>query len=335
MLRIHFTADDLARTRVAGTVGAAAETYYSLEMLGRRSCPVPFRRWRAEVAGRLVQDTAQDTAPLTALLPARGPGLDLLALAGDSPDPEHAVDGLLRAPRARVRREVEAVAFDPAHTAWARSLAEGDGGARRQLAAAFAACHRAAVGPYWSACRSRLDAVRAQYARTFLDEGVEGLLASLCPPLVRWLPPVLEVRHPRAVEVHLGGRGLVLAPTVFSWRELSLLYDPYDDEAVPRLTVPAVTGPETGSALWPGRGPADGAGLGALLGRTRAAALHLVAEGCGTTELARRLGVTPAAASQHAKALRGAGLITTSRRGGSVLHVTTPLGRELLRGTCP
>ncbi|MEU7555798.1 winged helix-turn-helix domain-containing protein [Streptomyces sp. NPDC044571] len=326
MLRIHFTAEDLARTRVAGTIGAAAETYYSLEMLGRRSGAVPFHRWRGEVTGRL----AQDAGPLTALLPARGPGLDLLALAGDSPDIDHAVDGLLRAPRARVRREVEAVAFDPAHTAWARSLAEGDGGARRQLAAALAACHRATVAPYWSACRSRLDAVRAQHARTFLDGGVEGLLASLCPPLVRWRAPVLEVQYPRPVEVHLGGRGLVLAPTVFSWRELSLLYDPYDDEAVPRLTVPAVTGPEAGSALWPGPGLPDDDPLGTLLGRTRAAALRVVAEGVGTTELARRLGVTPAAASQHAKALRGAGLITTSRRGGSVLHVTTALGRELL-----
>lgn len=59
----------------------------------------------------------------------------------------------------------------------------------------------------------------------------------------------------------------------------------------------------------------------------------IVAEGCGTGEPARRLGVSPAAASRHAKALRGAGLITTSRRGGSVLHVTTALGRELLGGS--
>ncbi|MET7620371.1 transcriptional regulator [Streptomyces sp. NPDC005408] len=328
MLRIHFTADDLARTRVATTIGAAAETYYSLEMLSRRSCAVPFQRWRATVAGQL----AADAKPLTTLLPAYGPGLDLLALAGDSPDIDHAVDGLLRAPRTRVRRELEAVAFASVHSSWARSVADGDAEARRQLAAALVACHRVTVGPYWSASRSRLDAVRAHYARTFLEEGVEGMLASLCPPLVRWRPPVLEVRHPRPVEVHLGGRGLVLVPTVFSWRELSLLYDPYDDEAVPRLTVPAVTDPASGSALWRGQGPAADEALGALLGRTRAAALRIVAEGCGTTELAGRLGVTPAAASQHAKALRGAGLITTIRRGGSVLHVTSALGRELLGG---
>ncbi|MER5728294.1 winged helix-turn-helix domain-containing protein [Streptomyces sp. NPDC002138] len=329
MLRIHFTADDLARTRVASTIGAAAETYYSLEMLGRRSLAAPFQPWRAKVTGRL----SQDARPLTVLMPDHGPGLDLLTLAGDSPDIGEAADTLLRAPRSRVRRELEAVALDSARSSWARSLAEGDGEARRHLAAALVACHRATVGPYWPAARSRLEAVRAQLARTFLDTGVEGLLATLCPPLVRWSPPVLEVRHPRHLDVHLGGRGIVLAPTLFSWRELSLLYDPYDEESVPRLTVPAVTDPADGSALWhDGDGAGTDEALGTLLGRTRAAALRLLVDGCGTTELAGRLGITPAAASQHAKALRGAGLITTSRRGGCVLHVTTALGRELLGG---
>lgn len=330
VLRLHFTADDLARTQVATTIGAAAETYYSLEMLSRGSLAGPFWHWRAKVAGRL----PQDAKPLTVLMPDHGPGLDLLALAGDSSDIDQAVETLLRAPRARVRRELEAVAYDSVHSSWARTVAEGDGEARRQLATALAACHRVTVEPYWSAARSRLEAVRAQYARTFLETGVEGLLASLCPPLVRWNPPVLEVSHPRPLDVHLGGRGLVLAPTVFSWRELSLLYDPYDDESVPRLTLPVVTDPADGCALWHGGNGASGdEALGALLGRTRAAALHLLVAGCGTTELAGRLGITPAAASQHAKALRGAGLITTSRRGGSVLHVTTALGRELLGGT--
>lgn len=228
MLRIHFTAEDLARTRVAGTIGAAAETYYGLEMLCSRTLPLPFRRWRATVAGRL----GDDAGPLTALLPARGPGLDLLALAGDSPDIDHAVETLLRAPRLRMRRELEPVAVGPAHTGWARAVADGDADSRRLLAAGLVACHRVAVAPYWAASRSRLDVVRAQYARTFLEGGVDALLTALSPPLVRWRPPVLEIRHPRPVEVHLGGRGLILAPTLFSWRQCSLLYDPYDEASV-------------------------------------------------------------------------------------------------------
>ncbi|MEU3465412.1 winged helix-turn-helix domain-containing protein [Streptomyces sp. NPDC006733] len=327
MLRIHFTADDLARTRVAATIGAAVETYYSLELLGRRGLAVPFWHWRAQIADRL----PQEAKPLTVLMPDRGPGIDLLALAGDSPDIDEAVDSLLRVPRARVRREFEAVGFNAAGSSWARTLVEGDGEARGQLAAALASSHRATVRPYWQAARSRLDAVRARYARAFLEGGVEELLASLCPTLVRWCPPVLEVRHPRPVEVHLGGRGLVLAPTIFSWRELSLLHDPHDEQSVPRLTVPAVTDLADACALWQGdNGAGADEALGVLLGRTRAAALQLLMDACGTTALAGRLGVTPAAASQHTKALRDAGLITTSRSGSSVLHVTTALGRELL-----
>lgn len=326
VLRIHFTAEDLARTRVARTIGAAAETYYSLELLHRRSLPLPFQRWRATVAGRL----GSEAGPLTTLLPTGGPGLDLLALAGDSPDIDDAVEALLRAPRTRVRREVEPIAVSSAHMAWARAVAEGGSDARRRLAAGLVACHRVAVAPYWAASRSRVDAVRAQYAGTFLRGGVDALLAGLCPASVRWRPPVLEVRYPRPVDIHLGGRGLILVPTLFSWREFSLLYDPYDDESVPRLTVPVVSDPATGAALWRPGGPAADDPLGALLGRTRAAALRVAAHGCSTTELAARLGVSLPAASQHAKALRDARLITTGRQGGSVLHMATDLGRELL-----
>ncbi|MFJ8297128.1 ArsR family transcriptional regulator [Streptomyces sp. NPDC094447] len=49
-----------------------------------------------------------------------------------------------------------------------------------------------------------------------------------------------------------------------------------------------------------------------------------------TTDLARRTGVSNATASAHAAALRGAGLITTTRTGRSVHHERTPLGALLL-----
>lgn len=43
------------------------------------------------------------------------------------------------------------------------------------------------------------------------------------------------------------------------------------------------------------------------------------------------MGISLAAASQHASVLRGAGLIATRRQGSAVLHVLTPLGAELLQ----
>ncbi|MER5259986.1 MULTISPECIES: winged helix-turn-helix domain-containing protein [unclassified Streptomyces] len=325
MLRIHFTAEDLTRTRVAATIGVAAEVYYSLELLREHREFPHLRSWRAAVAGRM----GADTRPLTSLVPVRGPGLDLLALMGDAPSVDHAVDNLLHAPVSRLRRELEELDFHPRHLPWARRVSEGDRDARQQLADAVRACHRLTVEPYWHRGRSDLVALTTRCANLMLEGGIDLLLRSICPPLVRWRPPVLEAPYPRRVEVRLQGRGLVITPTVFSKHPVSFLWDPLDPAQPPRLTVPALRRSLTGNE------PAEGEGsavrnLESLLGRTRAAALHVTAEGCTTSELARRLNVTAAAASQHARVLRNTNLITTSRRGGSVLHFITPLGLALL-----
>ncbi|MEU6309635.1 winged helix-turn-helix domain-containing protein [Streptomyces sp. NPDC047014] len=326
MLRIHFTAEDLARTRVGPGIGAAAETYYGMALLRNPRTAPPFRRWKGAVARHL----GAEAGPLLALLPDRGPGLDLLTIAGDAPSLGEAVEGLLGASRARLREELSQLSVRPADAAWVRSLRDGDAEALRLLARSLEACHRGAIAPYGDRAAAHLDAVRAAYARTLMEGGVERLLAGLCVPLVRWRAPVLEVRHPKEVEFRLGGRGLVLVPAVFMGRTPTLLWDPADEAAPPRLTVPTVTDPEVGEALWE---RADGTAqdaLGALLGRTRAAALKVTVGGCNTTELARRLNVSLAAASQHATVLRNAHLITTSRRGGAVLHSITALGIDLL-----
>ena len=70
--------------------------------------------------------------------------------------------------------------------------------------------------------------------------------------------------------------------------------------------------------------------LGKLVGQTRSAVLHGVGGGCTTSELARRVGVSLASASQHASVLREAGLVTTRRAGRSVAHRLTARGREML-----
>ncbi|MFC9268270.1 ArsR/SmtB family transcription factor [Streptomyces zhihengii] len=326
MLRIHFTAEDLARTHVAPTIGAAAETVHSLELL-REPRDIPLLGlWRSAVRERV----GADAGPLTSLIPARGPGLDVPALMGDAGSLEHAVDHLMSVPVARLRREFAGIDFHPAHLPWARRVSEGDREARKDLADAVRAVHRLAVEPYWRQARSELAAFAARCADLLLDGGADLLLRSVCPPLVRWRPPVLEAPHPRPVEVRLRGSGLVITPAVFSPQSVSFLWDPLDASRPPRLTVPVLREPLTGA------GPAlpdgsPGPHLESLLGRTRAAALRVTAQGCTTTELARRLGVSAAAASQHATVLRRAELITTRRRGGSVLHLVTPLGLALLR----
>jgi DNA-binding transcriptional ArsR family regulator len=72
--------------------------------------------------------------------------------------------------------------------------------------------------------------------------------------------------------------------------------------------------------------------LGSLIGRTRAGILGALKTTSTTTELAHRLDVSLASASQHAAVLRSAGLISTHRQGGHVLHTLTALGVDLLNG---
>ena len=53
-------------------------------------------------------------------------------------------------------------------------------------------------------------------------------------------------------------------------------------------------------------------------------------DGCTTGEVARRLNISAAAASQHTTVLRNAGLLVSQRDRNTVLHTLTPLGRAML-----
>ncbi|WUT08613.1 helix-turn-helix domain-containing protein (plasmid) [Streptomyces sp. NBC_00704] len=326
MKRIHFTAEDLVRTRVARTIGVAAETFDSVKLLTDRDTSLAFRRWHVSVRGRL----GEQAGPLAALMPGRGPLLDAMSLMGDTASIDEAVDNLMAAPRALMRIELENIDFRPVHRSWARNLVDGDREARVQVAAALRACHRITVAPYWSRVRSHLGEVRAAYVGTMADGGVEQLLTTLCGSLVRWRPPVLEVVHPHDADIHLNGRGLVIAPTVFSTQQVELLFPPMDPARAPILAVPTLSGTSLDTALWEGVGESTAPSLDDLLGRTRAAVLRATVGGCGTTELARRLNISPATASHHARVLRNARLVTTRHEGKTVLHTVTSLGIALL-----
>jgi DNA-binding transcriptional ArsR family regulator len=107
-----------------------------------------------------------------------------------------------------------------------------------------------------------------------------------------------------------------------------------DAQAPPWLVLPAADEGIGHARLWSGPRPggtrSGGTALAALVGRNRATVLGSIADGCTTTELAERAGISVASASQHASVLRDAGLIVTRRQGGAVLHLLTPLGTELL-----
>lgn len=212
------------------------------------------------------------------------------------------------------------------------------GGQHPQVMSAVQDFSRLAVAPHWERICAHLDSARESLRHIMVRDGIGALLGNLGPG-ISWKPPVLEIDGIGSGKLKPAGRGLVLTPSLFLHRPAHLVrIDRGDPQSAPLLALPDRPHPEDLPSLLAG---ADGArgdrredidSLAALVGRTRAATLRAVREGCGNAELAERLGVTTAAVSQHTSVLRAAGLISTRRRGSHAVHTVTHLGRLLLRG---
>jgi DNA-binding transcriptional ArsR family regulator len=323
--RIHFSEDDLARIQVSPTLGPLAETVLALALLRCSRQPRSMlSEWRGQVR------VTPRMRPLTALIPPDCNGVDLPTLVGETATIEQGVQALLDVPREHLLVEMEWI--DRRHRLPPLAWAMAEAGGRPELAEATQVAYQELIQPFWPRIRASLHAEHAARRRTLAAEGPGALLASLQGPLIRWRPPVLEILRPGRVEMELAGRGIALVPSVFVGRAPSLHENPNDDDEMPRLILPAEGAGR--ARLWAvsrGLAGSRGSALAALVGRNRAAVLQSIADGCTTTELAHRVGISLAAASQHASVLRGAGLIATRRQGSAVLHVLTPLGAELLQ----
>ncbi|WP_119295123.1 helix-turn-helix domain-containing protein [Streptomyces sp. YIM 130001] len=322
MLRVHFTAEDLGRVRVAAGPDHLWELSNSVQTLQRRDGEGVFGPWRRWVRPRLPAN-CRDLSPL---LPPHGSSPDFLTpTCGDGETFQAAVDTLVRTPEPRLRKDLERVAAARPLPGWTQALAGGDGSALLRLGQALRAYHEEAVAPFWPRIHAHIDADRIVRLRGLLDGGTEGLLAGLGPRF-RWRPMVLEVDYPVDQELRLDGRGLTLQPSFFCWPTAITLAD---DALPPVLVYPIEHDMEWNVPAADGRG--DGGALGQLLGHTRARVLRAVRTGASTVALARLLGVTHPAVSQHMKVLRGAGLVATVRKDGRSLHVATAEGRALMR----
>ncbi|MFC0627876.1 winged helix-turn-helix domain-containing protein [Kribbella deserti] len=319
MMHIEFTAADLARTRILPTLGPFAETALgvgSVRMTGRPTAP-----WRAAIRGA----SARELAELSLFYcPTPHIQLDLFSRVGPAEDFGTGAEAVLAIPERSFRDEVEVARcrFTPS---WLRGIERAELPARRRMVSVLDRLHRDTVAPHWSAISTALGMEKARLARVLADEGVEGLLSSL-HPRISWESPVLEIpsaggwsREP--LFTRLDGGGLVVVPSVFCAAG-PVPYFPHDGQ-------PAVLiYPIASDALW--TSTASSTALATLLGKTRASVLQAIDEGCTTTELARRVGVSPASASQHATALRDAGLVTSVRDRNKMQHGLTPLGQAVL-----
>ncbi|WP_431913682.1 ArsR/SmtB family transcription factor [Micromonospora carbonacea] len=337
VLRLRFTADDLARVRLTKGWGPLAETYFSLTRLRRHHPRDLLGGWTARV-GRTSSGLVHPCASLF-----DGGQVDLITLTGRTTSIEEGLEALRAVRPEHLRAELDTavtIANDVGdRLRWVANAGDvaGSRADRSRLATFLGDYHRVAMAPYWDRIHARLSAQHAALTRVLAEQGVEGLLSALAP-FARWRPPVLEVGHshrPVLSETPLGGRGLLLVPSLFYDSRPALWNSVVDDQAPPVLLLPATRGPgDLATILAHPSGANRLAAVANLLGRTRAHALDCIgAQGsCSTGELARRLGVSPASASEHTTVLRDAGLVVTTRQGREVRHRLTTLGHDLLDG---
>lgn len=330
MKRIQFTPEDLMRVRIGAPLGAMGETVLATRVLQRTDAPV-YDGWRSQVRPAI----PDNFGVLADIVPGVEHFVDLITPTRGGRSMSAGIEALHLASRDELRREVEATDRQRADSgrplpAWARNLSDRDSAARRDVAVAVESFHEVAFAGRWAHVQSYLEVAAERMARTIATEGVERLFAGL-RPFARWRAPVLEVLTKTGChDEHLDGRGLVIIPSLFAWPGPLLLKSTMDKDAPMTLVVPVLRDIADFATAWGPR--ATNEALTALLGRTRAAALQVIAEGCTTTELARRLGVSPATASEHASILREAGLIESWRHRNAMRHQVTTLGIALLDG---
>jgi DNA-binding transcriptional ArsR family regulator len=328
-MRLHFTADDLARVRL-WVMGPMAETQWVLRTLRQRPERSLFQGWRRQALRR---SPAHAASLGHFLSPLNGGAADLFTMLGRVNTIESGIERLLELPTSRLHSEFRDIP-DIANRMpeWLRPVVSGDFQVRRRFAADLTECYRVFIQPHWPRIQAHLSAECDKGARLVAEGGVEQLLGQLHPHL-NWRSPTLEMPLYKPfvfdADLHLRGRGLILAPSLFCPIEPQLFLAA-DDGGSPVLIYPASREPQDVASVLALAGATSSEALGGLLGRTRAAALEELGSSANTTMLAKRIGVSVAAASQHVGVLRQAGLIVSRREQNSVWHSLTPLGRALL-----
>jgi DNA-binding transcriptional ArsR family regulator len=326
VIEFRFVVGDLARTSFA--YSPLQEAVYSLRCW-RDPARYPYQRpWLRRLGPAFRR---QDTELLTALI---APSLwipDFLTPRPDRTRPvlDRQLDGLRRTPPGLLESDF-AAAYGTTSDRLPPVLREGLADPARfldRIVGALAAYWRDCLAPdWWPRAHAVLEADLAHRGKVLAEEGAGGLFTSLDPRL-SWSGEVLTLvkkfdRHPwPEADIRIGGRGLVLVPTLFAPGAHTVI-----DPRLPPLLVYPARGRATISETPP---PVSGEALSRLLGPARARILRLLEEPASTTELAHRLAVTPGAVSQHLSILYDAGLLQRARSGRSVRYVRSELGERL------
>ncbi len=322
MLELDFTPADVANTRFA--ISPLWELVAAVRLLNGSEVDVVYRRWRSQVAPRLLESRL-NWRLLADLVPQRHiPGF----LA---PPPSTAMASLgleleqLRAtPPEQVRGDLDDL--EGPRTADLANLYERPEERLAELSVNMETFWDIAISPWWPRIKAALEGDIFFRARQMAEGGAEKLLNDIDSG-VAWEDGRLVVpRRFRPHRIDLQGRGLLLVPSFFIHPHIfSITSPPYQ---------PTVRYPARGIAtVWEGRAHTRSEQLGALIGQTRARLLIALDEPLSGNQLAGISGLTDGGVSQHMKVLREAGLVSAHRSGRSVLWSQTEVGKNLIDAT--
>lgn len=192
----------------------------------------------------------------------------------------------------------------------------------RRLVDALSELWAATFEPYWPRMHAVLEADVVYRGRQIAQSGLATMLNGISST-VDYEGGVVSVRlkDPNDRVQHIDGLGLTLVPTMFTRRGSAPVGD-----GPPMIMYPA----RGQGALWEAESVANPAAVAAVLGEPRARLLSALGDPASSTELGVRFGVTASAVNQHLRALRGAGLVVSTRYGHSMLYLRSELGSSLL-----
>jgi DNA-binding transcriptional ArsR family regulator len=323
MFEFVFGPEDVARVRFAFSPNW--ELVSSLRALQRPDAHALHLPWVQEAKQAL---QGFDMSLLFALVPPEGYVPDFFAPPPETPLPDFddELAAVRRVSADRVRTEI-GMLYGRRPPAELRPLLEHPRKGLRLLTDMLAGYWERTLDHHWPRIRSLLQGEVLHRARELTRGGSELLFHELHED-VRWDGDRLRIGIKYDAVVPLEGRGLLMLPSAFYWPRVAVVTDPAWQ---PSLTYP----PRGVATLWDPDEPRGPEGLEALIGATRAAILAELETPRSTTELARRLNVTPGAVSQHLRRLSRGGVVNGSREGREVLYALTGAGEALLSGARP
>ncbi|MFI6238879.1 ArsR/SmtB family transcription factor [Micromonospora sp. NPDC050795] len=323
MLRLRLGSADLCRVRFADRLHPVGIALLAGQWLRDPTVAAMAPTLAERVAAAEGTAAAQAaTAVLRHLLPDRGRLPDFVTPFDGLESVEAGLEAIRATPARRVRAEVTLAYADTSASPLRRRFAAADPEVLDLFGGAVRTWFDAVLEPHWAELVSAYRQQVTFASQRLAQHGLASLFAGLHPG-IRWREPVLEVRTWWDGDLPGTGHGIILLPSPLAGPRPRVLVE----QGYPILLVYPVVMPARGA-------PADDDALGRLLGVTRALVLRRLATdgGLTTTVLSRAVGISLSSASEHARALRTAGLVTSEREGGAVRHHLTSLGLELLRG---